>query len=488
MLRREIARHHTVAYSNVKRPGYTDRKIHVLYVLNGVSCQPTPVVQLIEYCYEKGRTRSLSWQKEVTRAAGLFVDFLKANAAHFRDAAERPLVFEAFADALVGGTIELGGDDPTGLWWEPKTTARATMLLRQITNLSDWLVTRYSAKALNPWTTASWAEQIAYWRRFDRRHAAALLAHTAYREAVTERAKASRTVKIPRKNTSSFSAPVKCFPEERIWDLLFEGFVIPGKAKSPHFHERYNVRDMLVTVLLHGGGLRESEPFHLFVSDVLISGDSMVPHVRLYHPEQGKAPLDYLDPITGRPRVAEREEYLRVNYGLQPRNLVEGRFHAGWKDLHLSDERDKFAKVHWFPSYWGDLFLALFRIYIASCRSRHSRHPYLLVSGKGEYRGEPYTVDSYRQSHARAVKRIGLTPAKALGTTPHGHRHAFGQRLSDNDVPQLIIQRVMHHKSRRSQEVYTAPSDAKVDAALRDAQTKLSGLPASIFDQIEGAY
>lgn len=487
MLRREIARFHTVVFTAVERPGYVSRRMHVLYVLEGDDSRPSPLLQLIEYFYEKGRTRSLSWQRETARAIGLLIDFLRANGQHFQSASNRPRVLEAFADALFGGTVSLDAGDSSGLWWQPKSVARASTLLNAVTAFSDWLVNRYAASPLNPWVAASWAEQIAFWRRFDRRHAAALLSHTAYRDTVSDRAKLQRSVRMPRKRVVSLTAPSKYFPDERIWDLLFTGFANPRSARSAPFHERYNVRDMLITILMHGGGVRESEPFHMFVPDVHLLRGSPTAQVRLYHPEQGKAPPDFVDPVTGRQISADREEYLKVRWGLQPRNLIEGRFRAGWKDLLLSHPADQFTLVNWFPSYWGEIFLALFRVYITHCRSRHSQHPYLFVSHKDEFSGEPYTIDSFRQSHARAIRRIGLVPAKSLGTTPHGHRHAFGQRLQDSKVSELIIQRAMHHKSPQSQKTYTMPSNATVEAELREAQARLTGVPPAIVDQINHA-
>jgi hypothetical protein len=236
----------------------------------------------------------------------------------------------------------------------------------------------------------------------------------------------------------------------------------------------------LITILLHGGGLRESEPFHLFVSDVGV--DPQNPKsavVRLYHPEQGAAPADYVDPLSGQYNGGDREEYLRIRWRMQPRTLIEGRFKAGWKDLHLFDQRGKYALVHWFAPAWGEFFLTFFRPYIIHCRSRRSQHPFLFVSQKAGLEGDPYTVDSYRQAHARAVRRIGLVPAKALGTTPHGHRHAYGQRLADAQVDELTIQRVMHHKSPASQAVYTEPSAVAIAAALATAQSRLAGFEAN---------
>jgi len=473
-LRREIGRYHAVIFTLVRNPGAPDRRMHVLYLLQS-PVSPRPVVTLIEYFIDIGRARSLSWQRETARAVGLLVDFLTANAARLRRE-NNPKLFAKFAEALVGGTLDLDGNDASKLFWESKTVSRARNLLRAVTAFSDWLENRHGTRRINPWRDASIGEQIAFWRRLDKRNANSLLGYASYRSNNQARAKISRVVTIQRKATTAFAREVKFFPSDRIRDLLFRGFAARGKQHSP-LHEQLSIRDILITILLHGGGLRESEPFHLYVSDVGI--DPQNPKsaaVRLYHPEQGAAPADYIDPLTGAHIQGDREEYLRVRWRMRPRNLVEGRFKAGWKDLHLFDQREKYALVHWFPSWWGELFLTFFKLYITHCRSRCSLHPFLFVSQKVGFAGDPYTSDSYRQAHARAVGRVGLFPARSMGTTPHGHRHAYGQRLADAGVDELTIQRVMHHKSPTSQSVYTEAPAAKINEALATAQQRLAGI------------
>ncbi|WP_332750048.1 gamma-mobile-trio recombinase GmtY [Hydrogenophaga sp.] len=484
MPRREIAKHHTVVHTRIKRLGFQEGKSFVLYLLAEDGSAPAPLVPLIDYFGEHGRTRSISWQNEVARAVGLLIDFLVANSGLFKALSgnRRPQIFSAFAEALVAGTIDAQGSDSSELFWQPKKLKRASHLLNMVTAFSDWLVERYETTALNPWKAASVAEQIAYWRRFDKRRASALLSHAASLEDAVARSRLARSVRVLRKTSVTTAQPVKSFPEERIWDLLAQGLANARPQKRRHVHDGQSLRDMMIVVLLHGGGLRESEPFHLYVSDVGIN--AAAPHsavVRLYHPEQGSAPADYLDPFS-RARVrADREEYLRLRWGLQPRNLVVGRFHAGWKDLQLANAREQYALVHWFPSYWGEIFLKLFKLYVMHCRSRHAAHPYLFVSHKEQYEGEPYTVDAFRQAHGRAVRRTGLVPSAELGTSPHGHRHAYGRRLAESGVPKLVIQRAMHHKSPQSQDVYTAPDDGQVEQVLRAAQVSIEASPPSLL-------
>jgi len=95
------------------------------------------------------------------------------------------------------------------------------------------------------------------------------------------------------------------------------------------------------------------------------------------------------------------------------------------------------------------------------------------VSQKDGVAGEPYTVASFRQAHAKAVGRIGLPIGKEFGTTPHGHRHTYGQLLTEAKLDPLVIQRCLHHKARESQQVYTEPTPAAITKALNEAAQRL---------------
>ena len=473
-LRREIARYHTVALTNVKRPALSDQRIYVLYLLNGSESKPIAFIPIVEYLLRHGRSRSAAWQREVCRSVGLFADYLLSNEIAFKNQTDRPQVLAQFAEALVSGTIDLEGNDESGLYWEPKKQSRAQALLNLITSFFDDLVNLYQTTPINPWRTADMAERMAYWRRFDNRRAHDLLAHATGRDESIQRSLLTRTVSIHRKPIINDVSPAKFFPKESIWKLLEQGFSHKHKTRSGNTHEQLNIRDMLITILLHGGGLRESEPFHIYVSDIAIdprNGNNAL--VRLYHPESGLSPDDYIDPISGNRILATREEYLRTKWQLKPRTLSIGRFHAGWKDLKLTNGKENYALVHWFPSYWSELFLILFKIYITKLRSRHCNHPFLFVSHKENFSGDPYTIDSYRQSHARAVNRIGLIARKELGTTPHGHRHAYAQQLTDLKVNDEIIQAALHHKSLKSQQVYKEPTSERVNSALKSASDLL---------------
>lgn len=235
MQRREIARFHTVVHAQVLTPGYRDRRIYVLYVLDDAG-KPTALMPLVEYVLGHGRRRSLAWQREVTRSTGLFIDFLRAHADALRPEKHRPQVLAAFAEALAAGTIDPEGRDQSGLFWTPKNLARATAILNSLTLFADWLVDRYQATALNPWRTASPAEQIAYWRRFEKRRPQSLLMHTQDVQRATANARQMRAVRVARKAVSADLTPVKYFPRDRIWDLLESGFTVAANRSSPNLY------------------------------------------------------------------------------------------------------------------------------------------------------------------------------------------------------------------------------------------------------------
>lgn len=78
-------------------------------------------------------------------------------------------------------------------------------------------------------------------------------------------------------------------------------------------------------------------------------------------------------------------------------------------------------------------------------------------------------IHPYSVAHARAVRRIGMVAAKMNGATPHGHRHAYGQRMADAGINPRVRKAALHHKSLESQAVYTEPTVQKITAVLAAA-------------------
>ena len=91
--------------------------------------------------------------------------------------------------------------------------------------------------------------------------------------------------------------------------------------------------------------------------------------------------------------------------------------------------------------------------------TRFEKHPFAFTNSTGA----PETIKNFQRLHKRAVEKIGLTVKKELGTTEHGHRHAYGFRARKAGLDQVAIQKAMHHKSPLSCLVYIKPTLEEVE-------------------------
>ena len=188
-----------------------------------------------------------------------------------------------------------------------------------------------------------------------------------------------------------------------------------------------------------------SEPFHLYVHDVLHDPmNSERAFVKIYHPALGLAPDDWFG-ANGKPIRCLRDNYLRNKYTMLPRTEYPNshQLFAGWKG-NLLDSKTRYMDVNWFPLWAGELFWKLWVFYMAQRMEIRCDHPFA----------------------------FGLVASKSLGTSPHGHRHAYGQRLTDFDLDPIFRKKALHHKSLESQVVYTEPDRVKLTRELEAAEKR----------------
>jgi hypothetical protein len=448
------------------------KDIHDVYLEIPVILTETGVLRpLVDYMIKNAHNKSASWRQKLAQAVGLLIDYMSANHEYF----DRPEdLFEAFVARLYTGTANSDGKDQGQLYWMGMNTPLIRQLTGQLSEFSDWMAKQQRTQPLNPWRTATKGEELLSWVAWEKRRNHSIFSHVVdYDVAALQNKRARQT--LTKKSPTVDRGAVKHFPEDRIEELLFKGFIVPGKLNSPRLEERLNLRDILITMLMNFGGVRRSEPFHLFVHDVL--PDPIHPeraYVRIFHPEEGLAPDDWRD-ATGKPIKCNRTAYLKGKYGLRPRNLhfPSDAMYAGWKG-NVVEADGKFMPVFWFPQWAGELFLKLWVLYMAKRSRLHCNHPFAFVTEKGK----PYAINYFVGQHSRAVERIGMTPAKMLGTTPHGHRHGFGQRLTDYEIDPLARKKALHHNSMESQLVYTEPDMRKVNRMLEAATQRMeSGTP-----------
>lgn len=427
-----------------------------------------PLMPLARYLAFVGHARSQSWMNKLVLGVSLLLDYFLANRSCFEDSRD---LFVAFAGALHSGTIGPDGIDPSGLYWFGRGESAVRGLLGPITALSDWLADRDGTRPLNPWRTATRGEEALAWAAWHQRRDRAFLGHTYSSSAAAVELRRARSVMLGRTPVVDRGA-TKIFPRERILDLLFAGFIVPGRQTSPRLEERLNVRDILITMLMHYGGVRVSEPFHLFVHDV--AANPLHPDqalVRIYHPSSGAVPPDAGVPGL-KQQPLNRQAYLRTRYGLLPRNLYSttNQLHAGWKGNAL-EGGGNFFYVFWSSTWAAELFLKLWIYYMSTRSQLDCIHPFAFVTEKGD----PYSLDTFMGQHAKAVERIGLIPAKVLGTTAHGHRHAYGQKLAKAKIGALVIKKAMHHRSLESQAIYTEPEYEQVQSMIEESLRRSDG-------------
>lgn len=412
---------------------------------------------LLDYFLVRSHDRSLVWMGKVVRSVQMFLEYMHVNPSE-RDT---HVLFRNFAQRLYTGTFDLKtGLDPSGLAWPARSAADAQHIITDLTFFFEWLgKEKPSAAQINPRYVGNAFDRACDSAAYTHRRDAAMLGHTW--GATSSSSSGSFRVRAQRLPRVSHSEP-PAFPDDRFKELLFHGFKIGN---------RYDYRGILITLLCHGAGFRESEPFHLYIEDVV--PDPFNPKsalVRIHHPSQGFCPGGWRD-AQGRERKTNRATYLAERFGLLPRNLTLSNQASGWKGgLH---DGEYYKEAYWFQPELGELFLTVWNKYLHIVAQINRTHPFAFINLSREPLGDMYTLGQFNKAHARACRRIGLVVRKDLGTTPHGHRHAYGRRLKSGGVGGDYLRKFMHHSSEESQKVYTTATAQETRNALLLAAEKL---------------
>ncbi|MBX9756859.1 MAG: site-specific integrase [Pseudomonadaceae bacterium] len=396
---------------------------------------------------------SRSWQDSATFAVQLLLEYMEAN-QRFHDTARS--LFIAFSDSLYSGTI-MDRIDPSGLYWDARSSDDASKLIGHVTRFSDWLaeVNENVDLQLNPWREASRHEQRLNWAAYSHKRDNAFLSHLWRSKPQTDQSRVIRSRSLPMERLT----PAKAFPEQYFEPLIYDGF----RRRARDSRGPTDLRNVLITYLMHYGSLRLSEALSLWNDDVSFEDGELI--VRVYHPEKGLAP-------DGRTR---RDNWLERRYGLKPRKqLVKStdRLHLGWKNPLITDHHRKCFEVFFYLPNKEQEFLGMWLDYHQKQRVKPKAgedHPYAFTNRDGR----PYSHRMFRDAHELAIERIGLDYHKMAGTTPHGHRHAYGQRLAQGGASQLLIKNAMHHQDIKSCLVYTQPTAIQMRQELRDMEARM---------------
>ncbi|MCL1125510.1 gamma-mobile-trio recombinase GmtY [Shewanella surugensis] len=421
---------------------------------------------LLDYIVSQSNNRSPPWMDRVVFSCQLLLEYMEVNRDLFSDP---KLLFQYFVQRLSNGTMDENGNDPSGLFWLPRKVSNVNQLISALNGLTDWLVIHHETIALNPFNEASSHQARLNYAAWHKRNQHNFLGHIRP-QGLPDLMRKARKVR-GKKDVIKVDGDAISFPEQ-----LFQSFFVRGVGGAKD--HRVAIRDQLILLLMHGAGVRESDALHLWVDDVFEDpiNDNNSVIVRLYHPEDGKAPNKWI----GRKRQSTRAAYLAEKFHLPPRNKLTGTSRVGWK-TRIVDHSDNYIQLHWFPSYYGEIFALLWRQYLLYLLPLERSHPYAFVSFSRERMGHSLTLNAFNQSYKAALARIDQVVSKSEGRTPHSHRHAYGRRMSNAGIDVRIIKKALHHSSLLSQAVYTQPGVRDVTLAFEQATQKLAGQHDTLF-------
>jgi site-specific recombinase XerD len=393
--------------------------------------------------------KSDSWREKSVFAVRLLIDYIDAAPSFKKTTA----LLKNFTEALVTGTIDYeSSDDSLGLFWKPRDLTVANNILFHITHYTDFLALQegYDRRRINLFREATSWEERMNWCAYYHKQANVFLNHLSSYSEAKKAAARKRLIYTPTQLMIS-NDKAERFPEDKIEKLVHEGFTARGKP---------DYRSQAMTMLLNYGGLRKSEIFHIFTSDITIHpnrDDEVL--VRVYHPVYGRSPD---------PRYKNRSEYLLSETNYKPRNTyrITERLYSGWKNP-LMTSKEGYFEVIFNPTHKAKEFLQIWVKYLKYQRVEPDKlHPFAFTND----RGEPDTLKNFQRRHKRAVERIGLECKKEFGTTEHGHRHAYGYRARKLGLSQVELQKAMHHKSPNSCLIYIKPTSENIRTEMRESE------------------
>ncbi|WP_059728408.1 MULTISPECIES: site-specific integrase [Burkholderia cepacia complex] len=388
-------------------------------------------------------------------AIGRFYDYyqLERNGAPLA-ADQLRLVLAEFYEARRFGRASLG--------WDAVKVATAAADVRAVSDFTEWCTNNFGHAPVNPKERVlveqlNLREQKTIEMKRTSRREWDMLHHLEPASDEAQGIVTRRAFDPARGNRNKAFTDNKHFPPDTVWEVIL---------KTP------SLRDKLYLLLLFFGGVRISEPMHLFASDISIQPDGTA-RVVLGHPQDGSYQWIGRD---RKKKVGNRATFLQEKYGLTPRNLLAEKhpLHAGWKGMMADDKKRSESVVHWLREDAGRLFARLHAEYIRTVRSKlPDTHPYYFVNEKeGDSHGQPLKLSNMSKAFNRAAERVSLSPSMA-GVNPHGARHFYGfYCASVLRLPIETTQRLMHHASVMSTEIYYALSAEAVRKELLAAQER----------------
>ncbi|GAC31323.1 site-specific integrase [Paraglaciecola polaris] len=442
--------HHVTVKQRVKlRSGKLDEYI-ILYIKPIGSETPIVFKELFNY-FKKDGSKSTSWQRQVARSVGLFYDYCIVKAPVYRNDNDVADVIRGFVERSLSGDSELG--------WTPSSVAVVKRNLARIIEFSK-LTNEALCDELMP---NDGKTRMKYFYRAYHVKEHVLLSHITDVKKVSASIQSQSNDHIYQFNRTPNTRRIETFPEDLIEPLFKYGF------KTSRGED---LGTKMITALMLFGGLRNSEPFHLWFNDFSIYPSTGTLGIFLHHPEESSCNIPPQKKMM-------RKEYL-MHRGLKPRNdkATSKSYHAGWKDLAVdNDHRTEIRLIHTeiethFVGWWSE-YMHLREECMKSYKEKHgSEHPFFFVKlGDKKDLGAPLSMKAYIDALKRAFTRLrkrgySVEWGYEDGVGPHPMRHWFITKLEENDVENKIIQGLANHRNILSQEIYKGATAKQIDESL----------------------
>lgn len=445
--------HHVTVKQIVKfKSGITSGCI-ILYI-KPIGCETAIVFKELLNYFDMYSGYSLSWQRQVARAVGLFYDYCIVKAPTYKNDNNVAETIRGFIQCSIAGDPILG--------WVPTKIRTVRKYVTYIIEFSKYLELDGSLARPNS------KIHIEYFYRACAVKKKSFLSHITDISKVSESLQAKSAdhiFKFP-KHANTTSIKINSFPEELIEPLLNEGFKLKNGEE--------NIGAKMLTILMLFGGMRNSEPYHLWFNDINIFAKSGNLEIILHHPSDSNCNIPPYREKTRSHYLLERKMLPR-NHKNNPHN-----FFSGWKNLALDNNLTTEIKI--IHSDIEDLFIDLYKKYmqqrelcIRAYMIKHGHdHPFLFVkTGDRDDLGAPLSMSSYIKSLKAAIVRLNnlgydSTYGTDNGISPHAMRHWFASMLTEAGIDSKVIQTLMNHRSILSQEVYKSSNKRMINKALNE--------------------
>lgn len=443
--------HHVTVKQMVKLKSGVTSSYMILYIKPIESEAVIVFKELLAY-FEMYSGYSLSWQRQVARAIGLFYDFCVVKTPIYKNDNNVVDAIRGFIQCSISGDPDLG--------WVPTKIRTIKKYVSYILEFSKYL----KLEGTLPQSTSN--IHIEYFYQALAVKEKSPFSHIISEASVSKNLQAKsldHIFKFP-KHANVTSIKIAQFPEELIEPLLNKGFKLKNGEE--------NIGAKMLTILMLFGGMRNSEPFHLWFNDINIFPKSGNLEILLHHPSDSSCNIPPY-------RKKTRSIYL-LERKMLPRNHKNNpnKYYAGWKNLALDNNLT--TEIKMIHKDIEDLFIELYKKYmeqreicIRAYKTKHGHdHPFLFVkTGDHDDLGAPLSMSSYIKFLKAASLRLSNLGYDSIygsnnGISPHAMRHWFASILTEVGIDPKVMQFLMNHRSILSQEVYKSANKRMVDTAL----------------------